>query len=367
VTIVDRGPIPHPDAASTDITKAIRMEYGADALYTELMERALPLWREANDRYRQPLFHETGFALLASRPLEPGDFEHDSLALLSARGHSVERLDAAAIGRRFPCFRPGRFVDGTFNPRGGWADSAAVIEALCQDARRRGVAFVEATVAPAARGPATGVELASGDRIAADVVVVAAGTWSARLLPELDGVLHSVAQPVVHFAPTAPERFMSPRLATWGADIGRTGFYGFPATPAGIVKLANHGPGAPCDPDTPREDGADHLSRFRELVCDILPELASAPCVKQRVCLYSDTPDGDFWIDHHPDRPGLVVATGGSGHGFKFGPVIGEIVADVVERKSNPHAERFRWRVARGSHSDAARYQGDDLNDDGTP
>src|SRR5262245_17812433 len=122
VMLVDPGPLPHPLAESTDISKVVRLDYGGDALYTELAERALDGWRAWNRE--RPLFHETGVLFLSREPLAPGGFEHDTLALLTARGHRLERLDAAAIARRFPAYREGALVDGYYNPEGGWVEAS---------------------------------------------------------------------------------------------------------------------------------------------------------------------------------------------------------------------------------------------------
>lgn len=362
VTLVDRGPIPRPDAASTDITKAVRMDYGTDDLYLELMEEALVGWRTWNRAWARPLFHETGFLLLSSHPLVDGDFELDSYERVTARGHAVERLDEATIARRFTAFRAGRFVDGYLNPQGGWAESGAVVAAMLAEARAAGVEVIDdaGDAALVGRGEeVVGVRTASGRSVHAECTVVATGTWTATLLPELSAMLSTVAQPIVHFAPADVVPYASPRHVTWAADIARTGWYGFPSTPDGLVKIANHGPGVRCSPDAPREDGVDHLARFTELVRDIMPGLAAAPCVRQRICLYTDTPDGDFFIDRHPERPGLVVASGGSGHAFKFAPVLGPLVADVVEGAHSPRLDRFRWRGAAAStRREAARFGG---------
>lgn len=363
VELVDRGPVPRLDAASTDISKAVRMDYGTDVLYVELMEEALARWRAQNRISARPLFHESGFLLLASRPFAEGGFEADSFALLEARGHALERLDEAAIAKRYPRFRAGRFVDGYLNPQGGWAESGEVLRELIERARSEGVALVEdvGDARVIERGGAvTGVSTASGRHIEADCVVVAAGTWTSRLLPELAGALRTVAQPIVHFDPVRADDFAPPHHVTWGADIARTGWYGFPTSRDGWVKVANHGPGVACSPDVPREEGVEHLERFRAFARDVLPDLADARCARQRVCLYCDTADGDFLIDRHPERPGVVVASGGSGHGFKFAPILGELIADVVEDAPNRYRERFRWRDPGATgRREAARFGGD--------
>ena len=121
------------------------------------------------------------------------------------------------------------------------------------------------------------------------------------------------------------------------------------ALPDGTLKIANHGPGIPCDPRGPREVPPHWEERFRSFFRANLPALANAPCIGSRLCLYADTFDGDFFMGRHPSRQGLVVSTGGSGHGFKFAPILGSLTADAVEDIPNPHLARFRWRP-RGAH-----------------
>ncbi|MEQ9324442.1 MAG: FAD-dependent oxidoreductase, partial [Polyangiaceae bacterium] len=178
VTLLDAGAIPHPDASSTDISKVVRLDYGDDDFYVGLMERALPMWRAYQDRSDEPLFHETGFALLTRRPLEAGGFEEASYRTLTSRGHALERLDGGAVTARLPAWRAGYFVDGYLNRQGGWAEGGRVVRWLAERAAAEGVDVVaDAPVASLRRTAdrVTGVALRSGEALAADVVVVAAG------------------------------------------------------------------------------------------------------------------------------------------------------------------------------------------------
>jgi glycine/D-amino acid oxidase-like deaminating enzyme len=359
VTLVDPGPIPHPLAESTDISKIVRLDYGDDETYTELMERALEAWRSwSAARY----FHETGVLFLKRTPLEPGSFEHDSLTLLERRGHRLDILDRTAIEHRFPEWTGMGF--GYFNPQGGWAESGRVVAHLGREAADLGVRLAGNT--PVARlrestSRVTGVVTESGETLDADTVVVAAGAWTPALLPSLRVHLHPVVQPVFHLAPETPSRFAAKRFPVFGADIARTGWYGFPVNAEGVVKIANHGAGRPMRlRSAPSETEADErrvteaeTKRLRDFLAEALPTLAGAPIVSTRGCVYCDTDDQHFWIA--PERPGLVVAAGGSGHAFKFAPLLGAWISDAVEGKVHP---KFRARAVIAKGEERARHQG---------
>lgn len=333
VALVDPGPLPRPEAASTDVSKIVRLDYGADELSTELMEQALPRWRAWNAESGRTLFHEDGLLVLTRGPLRPGSFEGDSHALLGRRGHALQPLDRATLRRRFPAWSEGEFDGGYFNPEGGWAESGAVMSWLVERARRAGIAVHE--------GVPASVEDVRAD---AERVLVAAGAWTPLLLPETTALISVVGQPVLHFRPPEPERWRAPQFPPYTADVGRTGFYGFPALADGTLKLANHGAGHAVHPDAPREIEAGDEARFRAFLARALPGLGQPPLIGSRLCLYDDTPDGHFLVDRHPGREGVFVAAGGSGHAFKFAPVLGGLIADVVEGRAPPWAARFAWR-----------------------
>lgn len=351
VTLVDGGPIPHPDASSTDISKVIRMEYGTDEFYMALVEEALEGWDDWNDHWSGtgtgPLYHETGVLMVCRQPMAPGGFEFESWQSLNRRGHSPERLEGATIAGRFPAWSTGNHTDGFYHARGGYAESGKVVGANLQWALAEGVAVRQGfRVAGMARDGArvVGVTGDDGTVIRADEVVVATGAWVTRLVPQLAPVIRSSGHPVFHYAPARVEAFRADVFPVFTADIVNTGFYGFPLSRDGVVKIATHSLGTESDPDGPRDIPAGAENHQREFLHETFPLLADAPVVASRLCLYSDTRDGDFWIDRHPDLTGLTVASGGSGHGFKFAPVLGDLIADTVEGASNPWLERFRWR-----------------------
>lgn len=365
VGLLDPGPLPHPLASSTDISKAVRMAYGADEAYMEMGEQSREGWLRWNDEFGDELYHEIGMAFFSRAPMSPGGFEYESYQLLLKRGHSPERMSSADIAQRFPAWNSEVYVDGFFDAHAGYAESGRVVEALIRKAEGLGVVLhagqqVEILIGDGER--VTGVYTRQNEYFYADQVIIAAGAWTPVLVPELASVMRAVGHPVFHLKVDNPALFEPPYFSVFSADIAKTGWYGFPQHPhQGVVKIANHGVGQALHPadDERVVTEADTLA-FRAFLRETFPSIADAPIVYTRRCLYCDTLDEHFWVDRHPSRPGLTVAAGDSGHGFKFAPLWGGWIADAVEGKPNPHLDKFRWRSfsddIRGQ--EAARYHG---------
>jgi len=364
VVLVDPGPLPHPLAASTDISKAVRAAYGADEDYTALAEQSREIWRQWNVQFGVELYHEIGFLFLRQRSIQPGDFEYESFKLLERRGHRIERISSKQLRERYPAFNAERYPDGFLDLEAGYAESGRVVAALIQRAKSLGVELRENAKfreLDEAGDRAKGILLENGEKIAADTVVMAVGAWTPYALPFTRNFFRASGQPVFHLKPEKPELFTPERFPIFGADISTTGYYGFPLNRDGVVKIANHGCGREMSPDSPeRAVTKEEENKMRQFLSDSFPGLADAPIVFTRICLYCDTHDGNFWIAPDPERPELIIAAGDCGHGFKFAPVLGEIIADAVEGKSNPLLEKFRWRpeVKAGETKEAARFRG---------
>lgn len=394
VVLVDPGPLPHPLAASTDISKAVRAAYGADEDYTALAERSIKLWRKWNEEFGTKLYHEVGVMFVRRGKMEPDDFEYESLKLLEKRGLKARRMDTLQLWKRFPAWNPELYRDGVLEIEAGYAESGSAVGMLVERAKSAGVKLCEGKFTalderggrvkgivleeqPRKHVIPSGVEESRGDSaqvispdpstslgmtsLPADFVVMAVGAWTPYLLPFTRNFFRATGQPVFHLRPSEPELFAPERFPVFGADITTTGYYGFPINHNGVVKIANHGPGREMSPDSPeRVVTAEDEKKLREFLASTFPSLTDAPIVYTRMCMYCDTHDGHFWIARDPEREGLVVAAGDSGHGFKFAPVLGEIIADAVEEKDNPLLDKFRWRpeVRAGTATDAARSKG---------
>jgi glycine/D-amino acid oxidase-like deaminating enzyme len=349
IAVLDPGPLPHPLAASTDISKVVRMEYGTDETYMEMAEQAYEGWFNWNEELGETLFHDVGVLVLTNAPMSPGEHEYESYQLLRKRGHTPERLTGDAICRRFPAWKPGAFVDGFFHAQGGYVESGRVVAALVRLAQSKGVMLypdqtVETLIEEGSH--IKGLRTRSGNTFHAEHVVVASGAWSALLVPDLAPIVKVTGHPVFHLKPANPTLFTPPDFVVFTADITKTGWYGFPLHPReNVVKIANHGVGQVLHPEQDErvvtESDVEHVRAF---LATALPNLYDADIVATRRCLYVDTPDGDFWISRHPQWEGLTVATGDSGHGFKFAPILGDLIADAVEGNSNPLLSKFQWR-----------------------
>src|SRR5438477_7759140 len=141
VILVDPGPLPHPLAASTDISKVVRAAYGADEDYTELAERSREIWRQWNVEFGVELYHEVGFLCMRQRPMQAGDFEYESFHLLERRGHRIERVNSDYLRRHFPAWNAERYPDGFLDFEVGYAESGRAVSVLIKRAKSIGVAL----------------------------------------------------------------------------------------------------------------------------------------------------------------------------------------------------------------------------------
>lgn len=349
VLLLDPGPLPSPLAASTDISKVVRMEYGADRIYMRMVDQAIDGWHAWNDEFGSRLYHQTGVVMLTRRPMERGAFEFESYQALLALGHSPERVDSTAIGRRFPQWNSEVYQDGFFHARAGFVESGRVVATLIDRARDEGVVIEEGrliTEIERSSGRVAAVVDENGKRFAAGHIVVCAGAWTHGLLPELQPVMRSTGHPVFHLRPRDASAFVPPEFPVFTADIAATGWYGFPLHPSErVIKIANHGVGQPLHPSRDaRVVGPEETQRFRAFLAETFPALADAEITSTRRCLYNDTLDEHLWIDRHPDLANLTVGAGGSGHALKLAPRLGAWIADAAEGCPNTDLDRFRWR-----------------------
>jgi len=351
VAILNPDAIPHHLAASTDISKAVRVEYGSDLEYMDMAAECVEGWRDWNDLYGETLYHETGFILATSQPLGSDEDAYDftSYQNLLKKGFKPERFDAKELEKRFPAFNTEQYIDGFFHAVGGFVLSGRVVEAVLKRASDKGVDVYEGQTVEkivCENGRVVAVETREGQRYYCGHAVICAGNFTPYLVPELKPYMRVTGHPVFHLKPSKPELFTPPNFSVFGADISTTGWYGFPYHPIEkVVKIANHGVGREIHPEyDDRVVTKEQEQRLREFLQLTFHSLVNDPIVYTRLCCYTDTLDGHFWIDNHPDIKGLSIGSGGSGHGMKMAPVLGDMIASVALGGSHKWSGRYRWR-----------------------
>ncbi|HEX7312726.1 MAG TPA: FAD-dependent oxidoreductase [Pyrinomonadaceae bacterium] len=327
-------------ASSGGESRIIRMGYGADEVYTRWAARSLALWREFFREVDRPLFHRTGVLWLA-RADDP--YTLATIETLVKVGVKFGRLTRAELEGRFPQFNFGPEAWGVFEPDSGVILARSAVREVVREAVGHGVTYMpEAVVAPESRGRLDCVTTRSGLKLNAANFVFACGPWLPKLFPRLLGEwIRPTRQEVFFFGVGAGDpAFTTPAMPAW-VDF-RELVYGIPDLEGRGFKLAIDAHGPPFDPDSgERLATAAGLALAREQLARLLPGLRDAPVVETRVCQYENTPHGDFLIDRHPDFENVWLVGGGSGHGFKHGPALGEYVAGKVTHADADPEPRF--------------------------
>ena len=335
----------HDRGSSHGETRIIRLGYFEHPSYVPLVRAAIPLWRALERESGHALLHVTGILEMGA---PDGTLVAGTLRAAQAHGLAHEVLDAASVSRRFPAFRlPPHFV-GVFQPEGGILAAELAIQAQLALAAAAGAEVRTNETVRAIEPTAAGVRvITERDAIDAGQVVVAAGPWVKQLLPDLSVPLRVTRQVVGWFEPAEAALLARERCPVYLIENDAGVFYGFPAGPKPGVKFAKHHHGDetvdPAGPARPVDD-AD-VALLRAALAAHVPA-ANGRLVEAQTCRYTMTPDGDFILDRLPGAPAILVASPCSGHGFKFAPVIGDILADLATRGATRH-DTSRFRLAR--------------------
>jgi monomeric sarcosine oxidase len=333
VLLVDGWGAGHNRSSSGGESRIIRMGYGADEIYTRMAMRSLGCWREFFARIRQPLFYPTG-VLWIGRESDP--YTCATRETLLKAGAPIEMVPAGELARRYPQMRlAGPESFGIFERESGALLARRAVEAVAHDAIAAGVEYAHGRMVatPLGSGRVESLETSSGDAIHADQFVFACGAWLAKLFPDLLGKrIYPTRQEAYFFAPPAGDsRFEPPQLPVWIDFTDARGPYGFPDLDGRGVKLAfdRHGPAF--DPDSgDRMVSQEGVTQARRFLAERFPDLRDAPLTEFRVCQYENTSNGDFLIDRNPDFENVWLVGGGSGHGFKHGPAVGEHASERI-------------------------------------
>jgi len=313
-------------ASSGGESRMIRLGYGPDEIYTRWAQRSLDLWKKLFEEagpQTVSLFQNTGILWLAR---EQDPYCEAVLTTLQRTGTRFEKLDRGELVHRFPQIDPGQATWGILEPDSGVLMARRAVQAVVAQARGISVDYVQARVT-------------TDSRINADRLVFACGPWLPKIFPQLLGeLIHVTRQEVLFFGvPAGDERFGPPAMPAW-IDFNDL-VYGLPNLDGRGFKLAIDAHGPEFDPDDgERVVSQAGLTAAREYLAQRIPALADAPVLETRVCQYENTSNGDFLIDRHPEFGNIWIVGGGSGHGFKHGPVVGEYVTAMINGTGTPES-----------------------------
>jgi glycine/D-amino acid oxidase-like deaminating enzyme len=331
VVLIDAWGPGNSRASSGGETRIIRGGYGPNQPYTRMTARALHLWREHEQRWSRKFLHATGVLWMAG---ENDAFERGSLPELTSAGLPYEELSLPELERRWPQINFDNVRWGFLETEGGYLMARASCQAAVEGFVAEGGEFRLGWLAGESleNQPAGEVKLSDGTNLLADQYVFACGPWLGKLFPETIGdKICATKQDVFFFGtPNGSNRFDDSMLPVW-ADHGEQFFYGIPGNQYRGFKVADDTRGVPFDPTSgERVITTANADKVRDYLGFRFPGMKGAPIVETRVCQYENTPDNNFIIDRHPRAEHIWIAGGGSGHGFKHGPALGEMLAGLV-------------------------------------
>ncbi|MCC6931285.1 MAG: FAD-dependent oxidoreductase [Gemmatimonadaceae bacterium] len=333
VTLIDAYGAGNSRASSGGETRLIRAVYNGQREYTDLVARAFALWREYERSWGARFLTKTGALWMFEG--DDDAFARRSLELMRAHRLPLEEVELAAAARRWPQLSFAGVRHVWFEPEAGELLARAACETVREQFVKAGGEYRTALARlPASLGRhLSALPLGDGSTLTADAYVFACGPWLGRLFPDAVGKrIRATRQEMFYFGtPAGDTRFLDPAMPAW-ANFGDRLIYGMPGNERRGFKAADDSLGDEVDPDTlERLVRPEALSRVRAFVARRFPALAKAPLLETRVCQYEYSTDGDFVVDRHPAVDNLWIAGGGSGHGFKMGPAIGEHIAAVVQ------------------------------------
>ncbi|HEY4229012.1 MAG TPA: FAD-dependent oxidoreductase [Thermoanaerobaculia bacterium] len=338
VTLVDAWGPGNSRASSGGETRVIRGVYGGDRIYTAMARRSFELWHENETRWKKTLYTRTGALWMVA---DAGEFVRTALPFLKEFAFPYEELTPAEAGKRYPQISFDGIRWALLEKEAGFLFARRSCADVVDGFVAEGGEYRQGLAAPGeiAGGRLSGVALSDGTRLTADAYVFACGPWLPGVFPALLGKrIEPTRQEVFFFGtPAGDLRFSEAQMPVW-VETPRF-FYGIPGNERRGFKIADDSRGPAFDPTSgDRTASAEGLKSAREYVARRFPALASAPLVESRVCQYENSTDHHFIVDRHPEAANVWILGGGSGHGFKHGPAVGELAAGNVlgERQPEP-------------------------------
>ena len=349
VTLVDAWGPGNSRASSGGETRVIRATYGARTVYTKMAARAMQLWRAHDAAWQRGFFRKTGALWMFGTD---DAFGRASAATLRAEKLPIEELTPKAAAKRFPQIAfDDTIKSALWEPEAGYLFARRACEHVLERFLAEGGTYRQGSVqvpVQATGTPVRQVGLEGGGSLEADAFVFACGPWLGRVFPDAVGArITPTRQEVYYFGtPAGDTRFLDPAMPVW-VDYRDRLIYGIPGNANRGFKLADDTPGPRFDPtDGARDATPAGIASARAFLALRFPSLAHAPLLGSEVCQYEASPDSHFVIDRHPIAANVWIAGGGSGHGFKMGPAVGEMLASYVLGSTTPDPQFALARLA---------------------
>jgi monomeric sarcosine oxidase len=357
VTVFEQAAVDHQRGTSSGLSRLLRFEYGADLFYSEMVKLSLERWQMLERLSGQSLYTPTGLLVLGN---EDDSFTRASHRLLQHMGLPIERLSRQHCTVHFPQFNTQSYNFLTYNPNAGMLHASTCLQTLKRLVVDLGGHIYEKScvthMTHDRQHQPIRLHLTGDGEQMADRVVLATGPWVHKLLAELCLPIRITRQHLLYFANLPPSSFALHAFPAFMAGD----LYGFPIHNTCVgsgpswLKVASHIFGSPIDPDEIPVADNSMIMRITEKLSTILPALQKAVLAHVDVCMYDVSLDEDFIVDHHPADSRIVFATGLTGHGFKFGPVLGELLSSLL-CDTDPVVPLDRFRLARFTHPIATR------------
>lgn len=330
VTLVDAWGAGNSRSSSGDETRVIRSTYGDNEFYFDLNVRALALWKENQKAWNKKLFFNTGVIWFCYDEKTP--LVDDSIPFARKHKMNYEYLSLEEVKKRYPAVHTENLHHAWLDPFGGYLKARESAQAVLEAFLNEGGEFVQTYVTPGdiRSQQLQNIKLSNGSSIHADAYLFACGSWLGQLFPEVLGnIITCTKQEVFYFGVPKEDALQYDQLPAWVDVDGKDFYYGIPGNANRGFKIGVDQRGERFDPTLgERISNPQVLANARKYIEMRFPGLKDAPVVESRVCPYENSPDGNFIFQSHPEAGNMWFLGGGSGHGFKHGPALGELVAN---------------------------------------
>ena len=337
VLVLDRYGVGNEYCSSNDVNRVFRYSYGNDEVYTNMAVESLSLWKELEKDSRQELLIQTGLLLLQGEDENANGFNEASYTTLLRMGLRAERLDKGELKRRFPQFRA---EEAFFDPHGGVLLASEALQTLYSSTTAQGVTFREGRALEIVVGNHPHITTDPHGEIEFRKLIVTVGPWTNGLKTERIVPVNPTRQQLIYFYPRdGIEQFRPGTCPVFFTD----NHYGLPAAGTDAVKVSPKQLTETVDPDqAKRSVDEDQIIRCREACRKFVPGIADGEIARTKVCFYDMTENSDFVLDKDPENHDIVYGYGFSGHGFKFAPFIGRLLAELaLDKRTSFDLERF--------------------------